>query len=76
MRADATALVMGKAEVPQDQTLEAVKAAEHLLGRNGSARLDLPPAEVLGTSTDDVLRELADCDDDALARLRAVGVIQ
>jgi formyl-CoA transferase len=41
-----------------------------------SGRVDLPPAEVLGTSTDAVLRELAGCDDDALARLRAAGVIQ
>ncbi|MDQ1510702.1 MAG: hypothetical protein QOG50_2546 [Actinomycetota bacterium] len=38
-------------------------------------RVDLPPAELLGTSTDAVLRELADCDDDELARLRADGVI-
>jgi crotonobetainyl-CoA:carnitine CoA-transferase CaiB-like acyl-CoA transferase len=41
-----------------------------------AGRVDLPPAEVLGTSTDAVLRELAGCDDDALARLRASGVIQ
>jgi CoA:oxalate CoA-transferase len=38
-------------------------------------RVDLPPAELLGASTDAVLRELAGCDDDALARLRADGVI-
>ena len=38
-------------------------------------RVDLPPAELLGTSTDSVLRELADCDDEQLARLRADGVI-
>jgi formyl-CoA transferase len=38
-------------------------------------RLDLPPAEPLGTSTDAVLRDVAQCDDDELARLRAAGVI-
>ena len=38
-------------------------------------RVELPPAELLGTSTDAVLRELAGCDDDELARLRADGVI-
>jgi crotonobetainyl-CoA:carnitine CoA-transferase CaiB-like acyl-CoA transferase len=38
-------------------------------------RVDLPPAELLGASTDEVLRELAGCDDDAIARLRAGGVI-
>ncbi len=38
-------------------------------------RVDLPPAELLGASTDTVLRELAGCDDGALARLRAAGVI-
>jgi formyl-CoA transferase len=38
-------------------------------------RVDLPPAELLGASTDAVLRELAGCDDEELARLRADGVI-
>ena len=38
-------------------------------------RVDLPPAEMLGASTDAVLRELAGCDDAELARLRADGVI-
>ncbi len=38
-------------------------------------RVDLAPAELLGTSTDAVLRELAGCDDEQLARLRADGVI-
>ena len=38
-------------------------------------RVELPPAELLGTSTDAVLRELADCDDDTIAQLRANGVI-
>ena len=38
-------------------------------------RVDLPPAELLGASTDAVLRELAGCDDAELARLRADGVI-
>jgi crotonobetainyl-CoA:carnitine CoA-transferase CaiB-like acyl-CoA transferase len=38
-------------------------------------RVELPPAELLGTSTDAVLRELARCDDDELARLRSDGVI-
>jgi crotonobetainyl-CoA:carnitine CoA-transferase CaiB-like acyl-CoA transferase len=38
-------------------------------------RVELPPAEMLGTSTDAVLRELAGCDDDTLTRLRADGVI-
>jgi len=38
-------------------------------------RVDLPPAELLGTSTDAVLRELANCDAAELARLRAAGVI-
>jgi crotonobetainyl-CoA:carnitine CoA-transferase CaiB-like acyl-CoA transferase len=38
-------------------------------------RVDLPPAEMLGESTDAVLRELAGCDFDDLARLRAEGVI-
>jgi crotonobetainyl-CoA:carnitine CoA-transferase CaiB-like acyl-CoA transferase len=41
-----------------------------------AGRVDVPPAEVLGTSTDAVLRELAECDDDTLAVLRADGVIQ
>ena len=40
-----------------------------------AGRVDLPPAEPLGASTDAVLRELAGCDDDELARLRADGVI-
>ena len=40
-----------------------------------AGRVDLPPAELLGTSTDAVLRELAGCSDDELARLRADGVI-
>ena len=40
-----------------------------------TGRVELPPAELLGTSTDAVLRELAGCDDDELARLRADGVI-
>ena len=38
-------------------------------------RVDLPPAELLGTSTDAVLRELAGCDEKELARLRESGVI-
>ncbi len=38
-------------------------------------RVELPPAEMLGASTDAVLHELAGCDDDELARLRAEGVI-
>jgi CoA:oxalate CoA-transferase len=38
-------------------------------------RVDLPPAELLGSSTDAVLRELAGCTDDDLAGLRAAGVI-
>jgi formyl-CoA transferase len=38
-------------------------------------RVDLPPAELLGASTDSVLRDLAGCDDDTIARLRADGVI-
>ncbi len=33
-----------------------------------AGRVDLPPAELLGTSTDAVLRELAGCDDDDAAR--------
>jgi len=40
-----------------------------------SGRVDLPPAEQFGASTDAVLRELASCDDAELARLRAAGVI-
>jgi crotonobetainyl-CoA:carnitine CoA-transferase CaiB-like acyl-CoA transferase len=40
-----------------------------------AGRVDLPPAEMLGASTDAVLRELAGRDDDDLARLRADGVI-
>jgi formyl-CoA transferase len=40
-----------------------------------TGRVELPPAELLGTSTDAVLREIAGCDDDALTRLRADGVI-
>jgi formyl-CoA transferase len=38
-------------------------------------RVDLAPAERLGTSTDAVLRALAGCDDEELARLRADGII-
>ena len=38
-------------------------------------RVDLPPAEPLGASTDAVLRDLAGCDEEELARLRAAGVI-
>jgi crotonobetainyl-CoA:carnitine CoA-transferase CaiB-like acyl-CoA transferase len=38
-------------------------------------RVDLPPAEQLGTSTDAVLQELAGCSDADLAALRADGVI-
>jgi crotonobetainyl-CoA:carnitine CoA-transferase CaiB-like acyl-CoA transferase len=40
-----------------------------------AGRVDLPPAESLGASTDAVLRELAGCGDDDVARLRADGVI-
>ena len=40
-----------------------------------AGRVELPPAELLGTSTDAVLRELAGCDDEELAGLRADGVI-
>jgi crotonobetainyl-CoA:carnitine CoA-transferase CaiB-like acyl-CoA transferase len=40
-----------------------------------AGRVDLPPAEMLGASTDAVLRELAGCDDDELARLRDEEVI-
>ena len=38
-------------------------------------RVDLPPAERFGASTDAVLRELAGCDDAELERLRDTGVI-
>ena len=38
-----------------------------------AGRVELPPAELLGTSTDAVLRDLAGCDDADLARLRADG---
>jgi len=38
-------------------------------------RVELPPAELLGASTDAVLLELADCDGDTVARLRHDGVI-
>jgi crotonobetainyl-CoA:carnitine CoA-transferase CaiB-like acyl-CoA transferase len=38
-------------------------------------RVGLPPAERLGASTDAVLRALAGCDDDDLARLRSQKVI-
>ena len=38
-------------------------------------RVDLPPAELLGSSTDAVLREIAGCTADELADLRADGVI-
>ena len=40
-----------------------------------AGRVDLPPAEMLGASTDSVLRELAGCNDDDLSRLRTDGVI-
>ena len=40
-----------------------------------AGRVALMPAEVLGASTDVVLRDLGGCDDDDLARLRAGGVI-
>ena len=40
-----------------------------------AGRVELPPAELLGTSTDAVLRDLAGCDDADLARLRADGVV-
>jgi crotonobetainyl-CoA:carnitine CoA-transferase CaiB-like acyl-CoA transferase len=40
-----------------------------------AGRVDLPPAERLGASTDAVLRELAGCGDDDLEQLRAGGVI-
>jgi len=40
-----------------------------------AGRVDLPPAERLGGSTDAVLRDLAGCDDDDLAQLRSSGVI-
>jgi crotonobetainyl-CoA:carnitine CoA-transferase CaiB-like acyl-CoA transferase len=38
-------------------------------------RVALPPAELLGTSTDAVLRDIAGCDEEALARMREDGVI-
>jgi crotonobetainyl-CoA:carnitine CoA-transferase CaiB-like acyl-CoA transferase len=38
-------------------------------------RVDVAPAELLGSSTDVVLRELAEAREDDLARLRADGVI-
>ncbi|MGQ0826239.1 MAG: CaiB/BaiF CoA transferase family protein [Actinomycetota bacterium] len=40
-----------------------------------AGRVDLAPAEPFGASTESVLRELAGCGDDDLARLRAAGVI-
>jgi crotonobetainyl-CoA:carnitine CoA-transferase CaiB-like acyl-CoA transferase len=40
-----------------------------------TGRVALPPAEMLGASTDEVLRDLAGCDADELARLRTDGVI-
>jgi crotonobetainyl-CoA:carnitine CoA-transferase CaiB-like acyl-CoA transferase len=40
-----------------------------------AGRVELPPAEMLGASTDSVLRELAGCNDDDLSRLRTDGVI-
>jgi len=40
-----------------------------------AGRVDLPPAEMLGASTDAVLHELAGCDDAELARLRGEKVI-
>ena len=40
-----------------------------------AGRVDLPPAELLGASTDAVLRDLAGCADADLDRLRADGVI-
>jgi crotonobetainyl-CoA:carnitine CoA-transferase CaiB-like acyl-CoA transferase len=40
-----------------------------------AGRVDLPPAEPLGTSTEAVLRDVANCDDAEIARLRAEGVI-
>ena len=40
-----------------------------------AGRVDLPPAESLGASTDAVLRDLAGCGDDDLAQLRSLGVI-
>jgi len=40
-----------------------------------AGRVALAPAEVLGASTDVVLRDLAGCGDDDLAQLRAGGVI-
>jgi CoA:oxalate CoA-transferase len=40
-----------------------------------AGRVELPPAELLGASTDAVLRDLAGCDQTELARLRDSGVI-
>ncbi|MGO9872967.1 MAG: CaiB/BaiF CoA transferase family protein [Acidimicrobiia bacterium] len=40
-----------------------------------TGRVELPPAELLGASTDAVLGEVGGCDDDDLAQLRADGVI-
>ncbi len=40
-----------------------------------AGRVELPPAEAFGTSTDEILREVGGCTDDDLARLRAEGVI-
>jgi crotonobetainyl-CoA:carnitine CoA-transferase CaiB-like acyl-CoA transferase len=40
-----------------------------------AGRVDLPPAEMLGASTDAVLHDLAGCDEGNLAKLRADGVI-
>ena len=39
------------------------------------SRVDVEPAEILGASTEAVLREVAGCTDADLARLRAAGVI-
>jgi len=40
-----------------------------------AGRVELAPAEMLGASTDAVLRDLAGCDDRELAKLRGEGVI-
>jgi formyl-CoA transferase len=40
-----------------------------------AGRVELPPAELLGASTDAVLREIAGCSHGEIARLRAGGVI-
>jgi crotonobetainyl-CoA:carnitine CoA-transferase CaiB-like acyl-CoA transferase len=40
-----------------------------------AGRVELPPAERLGASTDAVLRDLGGCDDDDLAQLRSTAVI-